>query len=1063
MRNSAQFVKRNFLLPLFLLFFAATFAQNAIVGTGFSNGWGGGGCPTGYGNFKYLAVGAGNSYGVTTVANGTGDQFFRFGIDWSGTTAQRTITIGSDVAVTPNTTYSLNSSCTTNGAMKYNVPNASYNYVFKTLNAGTNPTGTFVFFEVQGAIRSVATVTQFPLVASAKECHKTTVTATLTGALATGQAVYLRYTKDGYATSTIVPMTGSGTTYTGLIPAAFNTVGATVSYYVFTSGTTTPSSADADLYTINLNNNAGSNYSYTVAAGGPTTAIPDTAFEQALIDLGVDCTIDGQVFTSNISSVTLLDIRDRSITSLVGIKDFTNLDKLYCNNEIVGDLNDNAITDLDVSGLANLRYFYCQNNLIANLNISGLTSLEALDTSNNIFSSASLDVHLFPNLFYLVCQNNGLTSLNISGLTNLQTLIVWNNSLNTLDVSNNPNITYLDCDDNYFTLLDVSALKILNQFYCSGNLLATLDVRGLTNLVNFVCTSNNNLHCILVDDVPAAILKTTTVDPDPLAGGAFLWYKDVGATYSYCSCNSPVTWNGTAWSNGTGPTNDTDAIIAGAYSQSVPISACSLTINNNAVVTIPSGTKVTLNAPLIVTSGSFTLENNANLIQTNKQTVNSGNITVNRNSNSLSRLDYTLWSSPVVSQNLLAFSPASTTTRFYKYDTAFGTNGAFSAIANPSLTPFLAGAGYLIRMPNTAVDAPSTETFNGQFTGVPYNGDVLVTLSYVDAPRSYNLVGNPYASTIDANKFIADNSTTIESTLYFWRKSNGSGSAYAAYNPAGGVLTYPSATSVTPNGTIQVGQGFFVQAKSAGSIPNFFTNDMRLGTSSTQFFKTKQLAQKNRIWLNLTSATGVFSQALVAYIADATQGIDIYDGKYINDSPIALTSNINNEEYTIQGRPTFDVSDVVSLNFKTDVAGDYTIGIDHVDGLFSGNQHIYLVDSKTGTETNLKTSSYQFIATEGVDNARFYLKFQKTLKVDAPLFDENSVSVYKNNETLYVNSGAVAIANIKVFDIQGRLIAERKNVKSNTTSIYNLKASNQVLIVKVTTDDNQVISKKVEY
>jgi ribonucleotide monophosphatase NagD (HAD superfamily) len=52
--------------------------------------------------------------------------------------------------------------------------------------------------------------------------------------------------------------------------------------------------------------------------------------------------------------------------------------------------------------------------------------------------------------------------------------------------------------------------------------------------------------------------------------------------------------------------------------------------------------------------------------------------------------------------------------------------------------------------------------------------------------------------------------------------------------------------------------------------------------------------------------------------------------------------------------------------------------------------------------------------------------------------------------------------NIKVFDIQGRLITEQKSVKANTTSIQNLKASNQVLIVNVTTDDNQVISKKVE-
>jgi hypothetical protein len=90
------------------------------------------------------------------------------------------------------------------------------------------------------------------------------------------------------------------------------------------------------------------------------------------------------------------------------------------------------------------------------------------------------------------------------------------------------------------------------------------------------------------------------------------------------------------------------------------------------------------------------------------------------------------------------------------------------------------------------------------------------------------------------------------------------------------------------------------------------------------------------------------------------------------------------------------------------------------------------------------------------------LKYQKTLSIEGQEISDNSVIVYKNSGVIYVNSGAKMMNNIKVFDIQGRLITEQKSVKANTTSIQNLKASNQVLIVNVTTDDNQVISKKVE-
>jgi hypothetical protein len=115
-----------------------------------------------------------------------------------------------------------------------------------------------------------------------------------------------------------------------------------------------------------------------------------------------------------------------------------------------------------------------------------------------------------------------------------------------------------------------------------------------------------------------------------------------------------------------------------------------------------------------------------------------------------------------------------------------------------------------------------------------------------------------------------------------------------------------------------------------------------------------------------------------------------------------LTSNIDNEEYPIQGRPTFNVADIVPLNFKTDSAGEYSIALDHFYGVFAKGQEVYLLDSKTGVETDLKATAYTFTTTAGVDNARFSLKYQKKLKVDAPAFNENSVCVYKNNgEPLY--------------------------------------------------------------
>ncbi len=537
--------------------------------------------------------------------------------------------------------------------------------------------------------------------------------------------------------------------------------------------------------------------------------------------------------------------------------------------------------------------------------------------------------------------------------------------------------------------------------------------------------------------------------------------------------SSITKWNGSSWSNGV-PNSDMEAIVNGDYNTSSStgngaFTAKKLTINSG-ILTISSGTNLTVVNEIINNAGSsgVIVENNANLIQVNNVS-NTGAITVKRNSNPLKRLDYTMWSSPVSGQNLSAFSPLTTLTPFTRFLTYDPIKNLYDSI-NPLTNSFLSGFGYLIRMPNEdpnnlGVSSPyyngsNSIIYNGVFTGIPNNG--IVTLNGLNT-NGYYAIGNPYPSTISADLFLSGNQT--DGTLYFWRKtndsSNSTGSAYATWTSFGATANGVAPNDILPNGIIQVGQGFIVKnGSSSNSL--VFNNSMRVINNNNQFFKTEQLVQKDRIWLNLTNTTGVFSQALIGYMNGATLGVDNgIDGKYINDSAIALTSSINNEEYTIQGRPAFNVSDVVGLHFKTDVSGNYSIALEHFDGVFATGQDVYLVDSKTGTETNLKTGSYTFSATAGVDASRFSLKYQKTLKIDAPAFNENNITVYKDNGILYVKSKSVALSEIKVYDVQGRLLAEQNNVKDTTAVISNLKDSVQVLIVKIKGEDNSEIIKKI--
>ena len=604
--------------------------------------------------------------------------------------------------------------------------------------------------------------------------------------------------------------------------------------------------------------------------------------------------------------------------------------------------------------------------------------------------------------------------------------------------------------------------QIINSFSNGGFDVtgATLDVTGISGTATPVDIMVANGTGIITGPFASVVGLTAGWSVNYGAAGKVQLVYDI----NYVAPSIDYVWNGSASSAWTTAGNWTPsglpdqnsavtiAVIGTQPTISTDASIKSLTIDLGATLTV-TGPNLTVKGA-ITNNGTMTLASNSNLVQVDN-VPNSGNITVNRNSNALSRLDYTLWSSPVTnaSRFLTNFSPATDLNRFYNYNE---TANAYNEITTPATTPFAEATGYLIRMPDNASVAPTTQTFIGIFTGVPNNGNISKPVTYGGALLGYNAIGNPYPSTIDASAFITANTANIESSLYFWRKINAAtGSAYAVYNSLGSTRT---ASSALPNGIIQVGQGFFVKAKSASSVN--FTNAMRVANNQNQLFKTKA-AQKDRVWLNLTNVSGVYSQALVGYTADAIIGVDMYDAKFINDSPIALTSSINGDEYTIQGRPAFDATDVVALNFKTNAAGDYTIAIDQADGVFAAGQDVYLVDSKTGTETNLKAGSYTFAATAGVDNSRFSLKYQKTLSIDTQSFDDNSISVYASNGTLYVNSKSATINNVTVYDVQGRLIAQKVNVKSTTAVINNLRASNQVLIVRIEGEDNSVVTKKL--
>lgn len=551
---------------------------------------------------------------------------------------------------------------------------------------------------------------------------------------------------------------------------------------------------------------------------------------------------------------------------------------------------------------------------------------------------------------------------------------------------------------------------------------------------------------------------------------------------------SKAIWSSGTWSNGTGPSNTIAAEFQSNFTSSVNasatlgnLSACSVKVTSGTVL-FDRGT-LTVQGPVTITGGSLTFDDasyDVSLYQPNNVTNgagvynggNSGDITFRRTASPMYKFDYTYWSAPVFAQKLLPFSPDSPANLFLHY------NNGWQYITNPATTDMVVCKGYIIRAPaNYPVFPAGPNSFQGSFVGVPNNGTLSTPI--IGGAGQFNFIGNPYPSSLDANDFINANAN-ISGTLYFWTHNTPINASYqyalngdyASYNLSGGVAAanpqQGSANNNQPDKYIASGQGFFVKGLTASNA--VFQNTMREAVSNNNFYRTSNNVdnelEKHRYWLNISSAQGAFKQALIAYAETATLDLDrLFDGDLVEaGNVISIYTKVADTKLTIQGRPIpFDNSDLVPLCYKSTIASVYTITMPQYDGLFT-EQHVYLEDMLLNVIHDLRESPYVFNTEIGTFENRFVLRYTtQALGTNNPVFNQNSVVVYKNEQGLFINSGKVNMKNVTVYDVLGRVLATKKQIQNTTTVFTNLPSATEVLLVKIEGENGGVVTKKIAY
>ena len=570
--------------------------------------------------------------------------------------------------------------------------------------------------------------------------------------------------------------------------------------------------------------------------------------------------------------------------------------------------------------------------------------------------------------------------------------------------------------------------------------------------------------------------------------------------------SSEKTWNGSAWSGDGLPPTSTQKIVLtgnltlpytlGATTYNV-LEACSCQVNAGVTLTagnVSGTTPATLVIQsAVVNNGVIVVNNNSSLVQVNETDTNTAigtNFVVNRITN-VKHLDYVYWSSPVEGFDV---SGLPNNNRYYWDPIAVNANGSEGNFIAASGN-MVKGRGYIARISNAFPTTPQptnvvlqgSKPHNGQFTYPISRGSTTGT------DDTWNLIGNPYPSAIDATTFLTDN-TTIEGSVRVWKHGivpaiigspfyqnfqyNYSENDYILYN---GTASIPAGLF---NGKIASGQGFFIRmleedeidgeeltnTTTSGSSTVTFKNSFRRTSGAildnSQFFKStsnQTTLEKSRIWLDLIGPNNQISNTVVGYVEGATLAKDRMFDALIEVDAFKFYTLINTQKQAIQGRPLpFDSNDQVPMGIFIQAAGNYIIAISSVDGLFSeASQNIYLEDKLLNVIHDLRQAPYSFSSAVGEFNDRFVLRYTNTVLSNPTFENANNFVIVSNSQVSL--SASESIKSVMVFDMLGRKIYEKNNINTTNVVLDKLIAEKQALIVKTTFENGTVIDKKIIY
>ncbi len=407
----------------------------------------------------------------------------------------------------------------------------------------------------------------------------------------------------------------------------------------------------------------------------------------------------------------------------------------------------------------------------------------------------------------------------------------------------------------------------------------------------------------------------------------------------------------------------------------------------------------------------------------------------------------------------------------------------------------LAGQGYTLKG-----SAAVTVDQNYTYVGKPNNGTITSSVS----ANNLNLSGNPFASAIDADKFIDDNSSSIIGVLYFWEHYSTNSShitaqyqgGYATYTKVGGTAPVaPSgisglgSSSKIPKRYMPVGQGFFVTGSLSGGTITF-NNSQRIfmkedNASSYTLFRNNANqtanadpnnnnnddsfteAQFMKLRLGYNSADHYYRHILLGFMNENAS--PNFDNGYDALSIETLTNDMyfinGTAKLNIQGDGFFNPNNIYPLGVKNEIEGIVKFVVEDKKN-FDENQNIFIYDDVSKIYHDIKSQAFEINLPAGTYETRFSLRFFNPSALgnnDPALHHSVAVTHSQTNNMININNQSleISIESAALYNLLGQQVISWKLDSQNITTIHLPVSSVNAgaYIVKITTNKGDIKKK----